>query len=677
MKREDFFEALSDIDENMIAAAGEGSEAVKPVIVKGVTVKKSRIKPLCAAAACVALAMTITAVAVNMNRPSDLSDTPLAENKEYKTVVNVVNGSKYPENLYSTNTDYSQLEMKYIGDFYPEYPCPSKFGSYDELAEYSQLVVMGTFTDDSMQVTEPSDTPNFADAMFGDFSNNYLSFNTLKVEKVLKGNGKVWVGDEIVISQPYVIVEDDACCYSFSQSTPMIKGDKWVYFLEQNREYPEDVYGKQTYSAVNDYEGRYPVPDEENPPFEYRENTCGVVAPAVFNQGIYSELKEKLENAEQSERPPFELEYEKVIGLTECLDSCPLSINVEFEMEEFEGTTFGWQEGALYTRANNSEERNTVIGGMCEYTSLWNTYLCDLTGDGKREICTSIDYGSGIVHGYVWVWDFFNDEVYVLSERGVTNYWLYKMDDGELYLMSQEFSINYDENCEVTSELLTLDMLMKLDPNQKQPENTEQPEETEQTNTKQPENTEQLENTEQPAENFPKKIMDLKDGCSDYLTDMALVFDMYEFPNISFERDPTGKFDDALYLKEGENSRLLLSCEVINSIYLCDLNGDGNREICAGIDVKAWDDSTASSIICPSVAVIDYTDNKSYLLFNQEKNENRNCDYTLKAMDEILYVEKIHPQTDGSILSEPLTLDIFEQEGQVMQGIEIIISIAE
>lgn len=664
MKREEFFEALSDIDENMVAAAKQNEEVSAPVIV---TPKKSYVKPVCTAATCVALAVAITAVAVNLNRSSNLPIAPIAENKEYKTIVNVVNGSKYPENMYSPSFDYSKLDIKYIGDVYPILVDPLKFSSYDELAEYSQLVVMGTFTSDSGQVAQTYELPDFSQAMKGDYFNKYISFNSLKVEKVLKSNGKVWAGDEIIITQPYSVythsldeypTSDSGTLYSFSQLTPLVKGDKWVYFLtENNSGYPE-IFGDQSYSAVNDYEGRYPVPDEENPPFEYRENVNGVVAPAVFNQGIYSELKEKLENAEQSRRPPYELEYEKVIGLAEALgyvNGYPTGLNVEFEMEEFEGITFGWQEGALYTRTNNSEERKNVIGGPGCYSLLWCTYLCDLTGDGRREICTAIAMGSGIVHNFVWVWDYFNDNMYVLSERGETDYGLEKK-DGELYLLSWEFSIYFDEDQEGKSELLTLDMLTEIDPDREQPQETGSPEET-----------------EQSTENVIK-IMDLTDGYSSYLIDMPLIFDMEEFPNIRFERNPSN--GDTLYLKEGEKSRSLFSCARINSIYLCDLNKDGNREICAAIDVSAWDCFIGANVICPSIAVIDYANNNSYLLFTQEKTEERNCDYTLKTIDDILFVERIDPQTGTSTSSEPLSLDIFEQEGLVIHDdIQIIIVI--
>ena len=215
MKREEFFEALTDIDDKMIAAAGdqtatheislstEPDRPVRPIIV---TTPKKKSKHIFTAAACVLLAAAVTATAAVVMNRGQLAPPPLISDPvtpQYKTVVNVVNGSKYPDALYSPVHDFSSISgMKCIGDKYPDYPNPSKFSSYEELAEYSQLVVMGTFTNNSGQETAETDIPDFSQAMKGDFINKYQSYNTLKVEKVLKSNGKVWAGDEIIITQP-------------------------------------------------------------------------------------------------------------------------------------------------------------------------------------------------------------------------------------------------------------------------------------------------------------------------------------------------------------------------------------------------------------------------------------------------------------------------------------------
>lgn len=654
MKREEFFEALSDIDENMVAAAKQNEEVSAPVIV---TPKKSYVKPICTAAACAALAAAITVAAVSVSRRPSSVISPNTQNQDYKTSITVISTSSYPDVTYPYTGDYSNLEIKYLCDEFPAFYSESKFKNYEELAEYSSLIVMGTFIDDTNQVTDNNDVPDFAKALFSSYSfNTYASFNTLKVEKVLKSNGQVWEGDEIAITQPYVIA--DGGMYSFSQLTPMIKGDKWIYFLNRyNSSCPEEICGKGAYYPVNDYEGRYPVPDNENAPFQYRENTKGVVAPAVFNEGVYSELKDKLTAAVEEKRPPYEIESQKVTSIARELgldQSCPADASIEIEMGEFEGVIFGINTGnySLYIRTAKSSEISPIIGNIAERVEFCAAYLCDLNGDGKREICAGFSVGLNNIFNAILALDYANDKLYILSDFGKSgnfehDYFLQER-NGELEYLKTPPAWSSNPNNETGT--LTLDIMTEYvsdDDPSSEPE---------------------------PSSEKVFKIMDLKDGYSDYLTEMPLVFDMEEFPDISFERDPTGDFSDALYLKEGEKSRRLLSCARINSIYLCDLNEDGNREICAAIDVSAWDYRIGAGVICPSIAVIDYANNNSYLLFTQEKNEERNCDYTLKAMNDILFLERIDPQTGASMSSESLTLDIFEREGRVIHDdIEIII----
>lgn len=645
MKREEFFEALSDIDEKMIAAAGETEQPARPVIV---TAPKKNKKPLFAAAACVLLAASATATAAAVLNRTQLGFVPLVEDKkEYKTIVNVINGSKYPDELYSPVHDYSSIsEMKYISDKYPDYPNPSMFSSYDQLAEYSQLVVMGTFTNDSGQETAETDIPDFRQDVSASRSNKYISFNSLKVEKVLKGNGKVWAGDEIIITQPYTVVydiDDEYNLYSFSQLTPMQKGDKWIYFLNPNIDYPEEIWGDQSYSAVNDYEGRYPVPGEENAPFKYRENVNGIVSPAVFNQSIYNELGERLEKAEQSPRPTYVMDYEKVISPFEPLgfdDGYPTGLNVEFELEEFEGVTFGWENGRLYTRTGNSEERKNVLGGTGVYVSPYNTYLCDITGDGRREICTTVSIGSGIVSSFLHVWDYYNNEIYVLDKRGERDYGLDKK-DGELYLLSWKFSMYCDEDDrDEKAELLTLDMLKEIGQFREE--------------TQAPGETDQPENTQQPSENVIM-IFDPRKGIS-YPDDMTVPFYIDDISGVRFDREPKFYGDillgDVISFTDRNITRNLLWFDKITAIYTCDLNGDGKKEICIEALYKQLNYDTGSF---SAITVYDFASNTRYVLSGSADGDVSRFDYFLEEKDDVLYIVK--SEEDAVVSEEPLTLD--------------------
>lgn len=652
MKREEFFEALSDIDESLVAAAKDNEPAAVPVMV---TPKRSFVKPVCAAAACAVLtAGLITVIAINANRrPSSVipSDT---QELGYKTSVSVVNTSRYPTVVYPYTGDFSNIDIKhgcYMCDSFPHYLNESHYKKYEELAEDSSLVVMGTFTDYTCQAMNMSnsDVPDFAKAAVSSQNNEFLSFNTLKVEKVLKSDGQVWAGDEIVISQSYVIV--DGAMYSLSQLTPMIKGDKWVYFLNQYHFYSEDTHGKGVYYPVNDYEGRYPVPDDENPPFKYRENTNGVVAPAVFNEGIYSELKDKLEGGSEEKRRPYEIESQKVTDIAEefSLTRFPTGVRIEFEMGEFEKTVFGIEDGCLYVRKSNADEdeQSVIVGGPGCYVNLEATYLCDLNGDGKREICTEISFGSGIVHNFIWVLDYANDKQYALSARGKYDYFLEKR-NGELEYKYRDFDMyggygGTEAPDDFSGDILTLDVMIEVDPDSEAATETE------------PE-------TESPPKNV-FEVMNIEDGNSDYLTDMPITFDMEEFPGVMFVRDPSGLHGDTVYAEDNGETRTLLEggggLSRIISIYLCDLNGDGNREICinaAGLSGVKY------------ISVYDYAYAQNFILSDQVKSSTEGgaeLEYVLSVTDDTLYYHKNTLIYEGDILinggcvlSEPLTLDV-------------------
>ncbi|MCL2638402.1 MAG: hypothetical protein FWD48_08545 [Oscillospiraceae bacterium] len=72
------------------------------------------------------------------------------------------------------------------------------------------------------------------------------------VTEVLHGDIKS--GEIITIIQRYAFDEERKALISFSELTPMHKGDGWIYFLNRNG----DVY-----DVVSEADGRYPIPDKE------------------------------------------------------------------------------------------------------------------------------------------------------------------------------------------------------------------------------------------------------------------------------------------------------------------------------------------------------------------------------------------------------------------------------
>ena len=176
-----------------------------------------------------------------------------------------------------TGVDYSKLEVKKDAGM-------GLLRGYNDLAELeklSELIVIGTFVDDSRSEIELG----YDKIMGTNIMSDMTSYNTMKISKVIKGD--VNIGDEIEISQYYVV--EDGELYTFSGMTPMIKGDSWLFFLaKSNRD------NATHYCHMGDFQGRYPIPDTENTVLPYALDN-GTYDPEDFRSDIYSEILEKYE----------------------------------------------------------------------------------------------------------------------------------------------------------------------------------------------------------------------------------------------------------------------------------------------------------------------------------------------------------------------------------------------
>jgi len=66
---------------------------------------------------------------------------------------------------------------------------------------------------------------------------------------------------------------------------------------------------------------------------------------------------------------------------------------------------------------------------------IWNTYFCDLSGDGLPELCSTLSWGSGMIDNRVIIYDYANGVSYSLEDRGVSDYSLRQdQSDGQLYV---------------------------------------------------------------------------------------------------------------------------------------------------------------------------------------------------------------------------------------------------
>lgn len=147
--------------------------------------------------------------------------------------------------------------------------------SFDQLIGLSDLIVIGEFCRDTEQL------------VFDGNEEHLVSTNSIKVKKILKGE---LPEDEIRIRQRYGVIEQsgEKVLYSVSGLTPMVKGERWIFFLTYN-EQTED------YTYVGDCGGRYPLPNQQI--LEICEKKAsvdgelfGVYDPSEINLEVYREI---------------------------------------------------------------------------------------------------------------------------------------------------------------------------------------------------------------------------------------------------------------------------------------------------------------------------------------------------------------------------------------------------
>lgn len=283
MRPEDIFEAFSDIDEELVAGAKHIEGGDSQVIVIEPTPLWKKITGWCAAAACLAVLVVggILGIkyfsgknAVTPSEPDKSDDTSISQSGCSANA-----SPEYPEEAkYVYTGDYSELEpFKYASPDYVSY-----YDSLVSLEEESDLIVIGEFTDDSHQLFDPKEP------------NTGSSYNKFRVDKVVKG--RCSEGEEIIICQDGVV--GGGKFYYTDNYTPMVKGDKWIYFLMK--------FENVGYYVSVHHTGRYPVPGEEHE-FVLNDNVYGVFDMNEFRSGIYEDIKERLPDWKYAEY--FESEY--------------------------------------------------------------------------------------------------------------------------------------------------------------------------------------------------------------------------------------------------------------------------------------------------------------------------------------------------------------------------------
>lgn len=171
--------------------------------------------------------------------------------------------------------DYSKLE------FVQQEQNRIVFHDLPEIEKASEMVIIAEVINDPVSEPEMRYDEFFRKETFFDI----YSYSTIKVKQVLSGD--VNVGDEIKIAQNCGVYEDQFI--TFSEMTPMLKGDTWIFFLHQMYEDTDGLY-----SCVGDSDGRYPLNNISYQSTGFTEyNDLGVYRRDSFKDDIYNALIEK------------------------------------------------------------------------------------------------------------------------------------------------------------------------------------------------------------------------------------------------------------------------------------------------------------------------------------------------------------------------------------------------
>lgn len=131
-------------------------------------------------------------------------------------------------------------------------------------------------------------------------------------------------------------------------------------------------------------------------------------------------------------------------------DDMPWEETKEFTVPEFSKVKFKWSSSDVVAVKNKKE--TGLYWGM----PVWGVYLADLNGDGKREICSTVSMGSGIVDNRILAYDYANGKLYELQDRPTSDYSL-KLQDGVLMYVKQTQNAS-----DVLTMPLTLDAMTEV-----------------------------------------------------------------------------------------------------------------------------------------------------------------------------------------------------------------------
>ncbi len=201
-------------------------------------------------------------------------------------------------------------------------------------------------------------------------------------------------------------------------------------------------------------------------------------------------------------------------------------------------------------------DKEDVVLGYCH-----SVYLADLNGDGLREVCATVTFGSGIVDSRIAVYDAASHESFELSARTQYDYALTVV-DGQLYVSVTPYADQQSENAESYP--------LKLSDGKLVADGFEPP------------TTTPISGTADATE--IKKVM----AAGDMVVSLGN-------PHVTLQR-----VGSTIEIRTA--TQMLLAFENADEVYAADLNQDGTRELVARCAI-----TTQNNLVSHVVSVLDVT----------------------------------------------------------------------
>lgn len=286
---------------------------------------------------------------------------------------------------------------------------------------------------------------------------------------------------------------------------------------------------------------------------------------------------------------------------------------VRFTMDEFPAFDFRASNNFVWSVLKTTPETDAVFENSLFHknASVQDIYLADLNGDGKREICATVyeaekgqsimvcDFADGLNEEGTVV-DTIANSLYSLPSMAWEYEYALAAEDGILKAVKTEWHLPPVSAApkELSREPLTLDMMSRIN----------------------------------ASYEFKEVTIPLPGARNDFV--------MEEFPGYWF----TATYEGVLLngYKMNALDMPIISGDPMENLFLCDLNGDGRRELCA----------TVVNDGVRSIDVIDFAANDKWYTLQG----NRDYDYILEAENKVLtLIQSNKPLLDRQ--REPLSLD--------------------